>query len=423
MPRHIVGGEIRSVPAVVVALYFRSKHAFPWQADCAAALPVGDIMATTVPPEPQTALGLGPYVGNCVWSLLESPGRIRSANTAFAALLGISDDELADRLRHGLQWQALVGEGGAAGYGERVHEIIERGAHSPVEVELTLDHGRRIVILVTSVRVNPESDEVMSTCLDITSLANAREDWARATATKSRFLAAVSHELRTPLNTISGQTALLAEGVYGELTEKQRDVVARILRGERQLKQAVDSVLTFSRLELGEITYRMESVPLGPVVRDAVEATASQAQAKSLTVDEGDFRVDDVVLADRQKLSQIVVGLLSNAIKFTDREGRICIDVARRAEVPEFVFLRVSDTGVGIPMERIPELFEPFAQESSGTTRTAEGLGLGLTIVRDLARAMGGEVRVRSKPGQGSVFTVALRAAHPDAHSASGRGR
>ena len=380
-------------------------------------------MATTIPREPQTALGLGPYVGNCVWSLLESPGRIRSANPAFANLLGMSEDELAVRLSEGLRWQTLVGEGGAAAYGDRVHEIIERGAHSPVEIELAIGDGRRLVILVTSARLERDSDDVMSTCLDVTPLANAREDSARATATKSRFLAAVSHELRTPLNTISGQTELLAEGVYGALSEKQRDAIARILRGERQLRQAVDSVLTFSRLELGEMSYRIESVPLDAVVRGAVDATSSQAAAKSLTVSIGEFRDDDVVRADRDKLTHSVVGLLSNAIKFTERGGRICVDVARRAEVPGFVFLRVSDTGVGIPIERIPELFEPFAQESSGTTRTAEGLGLGLTIVRDLARAMGGEIRARSKPGEGSVFTVALRLADGDDQSFSGRGR
>ena len=326
-------------------------------------------------------------------------------------------------MSEGRQWHELVGESGAAAYGDRVREIIEHGAHSPAEVELMIGGGRRVVVLVTSARVEMESDEVMSTCLDITTLTDARENSARATATKSRFLAAVSHELRTPLNTIAGQTALLAEGVYGDLTEKQRDAVARILRGERQLQQAVDSVLTFSRLELGEITYRLESVPLGAVVREAVDATSSQAAAKSLTVDIGDFRDDDVVRADRDKLTQIIVGLLSNAIKFTEREGRICVDVARRAEVPEFVFLRVSDTGAGIPIERIPQVFEPFAQESVGTTRTAEGLGLGLTIVRDLVRAMGGEVRVRSKPGEGSVFTVALRLANADAQSAAGLGR
>lgn len=368
-------------------------------------------MTSTEPREAQTTTGLGPYVGSCVWSLRQAPGRIRSANAAFANLLGVSETELATQLNDGLRWQTLVGEHGAAAHGDRIHEIADHGAHSPAEIAITGKDGRRTVLLVTSARVDPESDEVVSTCLDVTPLANAREDSVRATATKTRFLAAVSHELRTPLNIISGQTTLLTEGVYGELSEKQRDALTRITRAERQLRQAVDSVLTFSRLELGEMSYQLEAVPLGAVVRQAVDATASQAAAKSLTVDVGDFRDDDVVRADRDKLSQIVVALLSNAIKFTNSGGRICVDVARRAEVADFLFLRVSDTGVGIPSDVIPHLFEPFAQESSGNARIYDGLGLGLTIVRDLARAMGGEVRVRSKPGEGSVFTVALRLA------------
>lgn len=379
-------------------------------------------MTSTEPRETQAAPGLGPYVGSCVWSLHETPGRIRTANPAFATLLGMSDDELATRLKSGLHWQTLVGNAGAAAHGDRMHQIADHGAHAPAEIAVVNKDGKRTVLLMTSARVDPESDEVISTCLDITALANAHENSVRAEATKTRFLAAVSHELRTPLNIISGQTTLLTEGVYGELTEKAKDALTRITRAERQLRQAVDSVLTFSRLELGEMSYNIEAVPLGAVVRQAVDATSSQASAKSLTIDVGDFRDEDVVRVDRDKLTQIVVALLSNAIKFTNSGGRICVDVARRAEVSDFLFLRVSDTGVGIPSDLIPHLFEPFLQESSGTARAYDGLGLGLTIVRDLARGMGGEIRVRSKPGEGSVFTVTLPLAADD-QSTSGRGR
>lgn len=368
-----------------------------------------------------TLPNLGPHVGVCLWSLTASPGRIRAANGAFASLIGYSERELAACIGDGLRWQTLIAAEGLAAHGDRVREIVDHDAAAPAEVIVTARDARQLVLLVTAARADGASDDVISTCVDITAFAAAREESARANAAKSRFLAAVSHELRTPLNTISGQATLLAEGVHGAVSEKQADALARITRSERRLREVVDSVLAFSRLELGDVAYDIEAVRIEPVVREAVASLASQASARWLAIDVGQFGEHDVVMADRAKLAQIVAALVSNAIKFTDRGGRIVIDVARRSEVPEFVFLRVTDTGVGIPVARFDEIFAPFSQESSGHARTAEGLGLGLTICRDLARAMGGEVRVRSREGEGSVFTVALRAAEEQPENGTAR--
>ena len=108
-------------------------------------------------------------------------------------------------------------------------------------------------------------------------------------------------------------------------------------------------------------------------------------------------------------MQRIVTALLSNAIKFSNRGGEVVVDVATRPETPEFVFLRVADNGMGVPRDQVDRIFEPFSQGSEGTRRTAEGLGLGLSMCRDLARGMGGDVRVRSPETGGAVFTIAVR--------------
>ena len=248
--------------------------------------------------------------------------------------------------------------------------------------------------------------------------ARAQADAARleaelANRVKSDFLTAMSHELRTPLNAIGGYVQLLELGIHGPVTEAQRSALARIERSEKHLLSLINDILNFAKLEAGRVVYRVSDLSLADAVAAVMPIVQTQLGAKGLACNVR-MRSDAIVRADREKVEQILVNLLSNAIKFTDRGGEISVDAPMRARgetPPGVVFLRVADTGIGVPDEKQSMIFEPFVQVARNPTRTTEGTGLGLAISRDLARGMGGDLRVRSTEGKGAVFTLTLPAA------------
>jgi signal transduction histidine kinase len=228
-----------------------------------------------------------------------------------------------------------------------------------------------------------------------------------ASRAKSDFLAVMSHELRTPLNAIAGFTQLLEMGVHGPLTDAQRDVMHRITRNQRHLLGLINDILNLARVEAGQVEYRLADASLAELVAGIGPMIEPQLAAKELAYA---VRIapDCAVRADREKVQQILVNLLANAMKFTPARGRITVDVATRDDPPEAVCLRVRDTGIGIPQEKLGVIFYPFVQVDASRTRTTEGIGLGLAISRDLARGMGGELSVESELGVGSTFTLRL---------------
>ena len=246
--------------------------------------------------------------------------------------------------------------------------------------------------------------------LDARQLAEAEA----ANRAKSDFLAAMSHELRTPLNAIAGYVDVLSLGIRGPLTHEQASDLERIRRSQRHLLGIVNDLINFSRIEAGRIAYDIDRVQLGALL-DALRASLEpQAATKGIEVDwPGSADLEGmVVLADEPKVEQVLVNLLGNAVKFTRRGGRITVRCARD-EGGRFVLVEVGDTGIGIPAERLERIFEPFVQVGRSLSSPLEGSGLGLAISRDLARAMGGSLEVRSEMGVGSTFTLALPAAPP----------
>jgi signal transduction histidine kinase len=237
----------------------------------------------------------------------------------------------------------------------------------------------------------------------------ARTEAEAANRSKSEFLATMSHELRTPLNAIQGHAQLLEMGLHGPVTPAQSEALARIGRAQQHLLGLINDVLDYAKLEAGRVEYVVREVSLRAALHDAGEMLAPQMAAAGLTF--ASRPPDDACLvwADREKLAQVLLNLLSNAAKFTDAGGTVTLETSTSAATPALIRVHVRDTGIGIPPDHRERVFEPFVQVSRGRTRTRDGTGLGLAISRDLARGMNGDLTVESALGAGSTFTLTLR--------------
>ncbi len=281
----------------------------------------------------------------------------------------------------------------------------------------TIDHRVDGAVLVfadidASKRYGERADEVSEArrqLLDVAEAGRTMAEEARkiaeiANKTKSNFLANMSHDLRTPLNAISGYTELLEQGLRGPVTEAQLVDFGRIKRSARYLLVLINDILNFAKLEAGHLDIHLSDVPVGALAAELHELITPQLRAQALQFERGDSEA--VVRADPEKVRQILLNLLSNALKFTAPEGRIGIDYATTDDV---VRIEVWDTGIGIAPAYIERIFEPFVQiDRKLTSQATDGVGLGLAISCELARAMKGDLTVHSSLGHGSRFTLTL---------------
>jgi signal transduction histidine kinase/DNA-binding response OmpR family regulator len=231
----------------------------------------------------------------------------------------------------------------------------------------------------------------------------ARDAAESASRAKDEFLATVSHELRTPLNAILGWTVVARRMAAGTEVDRALSTIERNAQAQTRI---IDDVVDVSRMASGKLRVEMEPTDVRLAVEGAVQALRPAAEAKGVALEVSVDKDIDGILADAERLQQIVWNLLSNAIKFTSRGGRVSLSTERR---PESLVITVRDDGQGISRDFLAHIFEPFRQQEGGTTRRHGGLGLGLAIVQRLVHAHGGKIRAESEgEGRGATFTVEL---------------
>ncbi len=265
------------------------------------------------------------------------------------------------------------------------------------DADLASDLASRAAVAIDNARLFKQAED-------------ARAAAEAANTAKSEFLEMMSHELRTPLNAISGYAQLLETGVRGEMTEKQLADVHSIQRSQAHLLSIINDMLNFARLEAGKVQFSYVEVALDPLLGGLEELIRPQLLERKLDYEYRSYDPRVTAELDGEKFQQVMLNLLSNAIKYTESGGRIGISWKIEGEN---VLVSVSDTGRGIPEDKLEPIFEPFVQVEQLRTRIMGGSGLGLAISRDIARAMGGDIGVESELGKGSTFTLKLPLRRP----------
>jgi signal transduction histidine kinase len=259
------------------------------------------------------------------------------------------------------------------------------------EIALAVDLAARCALALDNARLYREADALRLVA-------------ETANRLKGQFLGSVSHELRTPLNAIGGFAELLDIGIHGPVTEQQRTALARIKANQQHLLILITEILDFVRVESGRMEYRNSAVSLTHALADVAGMLSGAITGKGLTLDGPRGEANAVAWADPNRVRQILVNLVMNAVKYVPA-GTITLTCAVASDT---VVAHVADTGPGIPAETLDSIFEPFIQLTAGLTDRRGGVGLGLAISRDLARGMNGDLTVESTLGAGSRFTLTL---------------
>lgn len=239
-------------------------------------------------------------------------------------------------------------------------------------------------------------------------LQQALERLSELSQVKANFVSNISHELRTPLTHIKGYLELMITESLGALTEEQRHALEVSQRSASKLEEIINDLIMFSLASKGELSLRFEAVDIGRLGALAVKTASEKAAGRDVTVHAVIQENLPPVQADPQKIAWVVAQLLDNGIKFTPSGGRVVLNI--KIESKNLVMISVSDTGIGIPAEKIKEIFEPFHQLDETSTRRYGGSGLGLSLVRQIVEAHGSMIDAQSSEGRGTTFCFPLLA-------------
>ncbi len=345
-------------------------------------------------------------------ALLNAEGVIVRANRAYQELTGLTLEQLLKYTAHDLQLPAPESD--------RLRDILlhpESPGVNSVYVEFTMRGANGNQIEVAS-RIFPfilnGSEHILVTTLDVSTYKKAEELLRQANAEmehamrmKDDFLANMSHELRTPLTGILGMTESMLLQVGGPLTERQKKYLGNIDTSGRHLLALINDILDLSKIEAGKVELELENLFVGDICQASLAFIKEPAMKKRVNIDYHCEPASIFMVADARRLKQILVNLLGNAVKFTNPDGRVSLNVQANLQQACIRF-DVIDTGIGMSAQDITRLFTPFTQVDSSLTRRHEGTGLGLALVKKLTELHGGKIFVKSEPGKGSCFTVTI---------------
>lgn len=338
--------------------------------------------------------------------IIDQDGRVFEANPRYAEMLGYSQEEMGSL--HMWDWDIHYTR-------EQLLEML-RLADSKGILHETRQRRKDGTLIDVEINANAamvgERKLSFYVCRDITTRKKAEEELLNAKIaaeaadrTKSEFLATMSHELRTPLNSIIGFSDILLTENHGRLNERQATYLDYILQGGKHLLDLINDILDLSKVEAGKMELEYEQFSVREVIDEIRTIMSPLAMKKSIGLD---ISIDPrlgTISADKTKFKQVLYNLTSNAVKFTPENGSVAIDACIFGDS---VQLAVKDTGIGIAQSDMDKLFQPFRQLNPYLTREYEGTGLGLALVKKFVEMHGGRIRVESRIGEGSIFTVVI---------------
>jgi signal transduction histidine kinase len=331
----------------------------------------------------------------------DADGVIKEVNDAFCQLVNCSRQDITGMQIH--EAMLLFSPASAAAAAKLV-ESFRSGERAETFVASRTLGSEEVILKVKPLFSGAQYAGALLSTTVVTDLVLARRAAERANQAKSSFLANMSHELRTPLTVINGFSELLLEGASGDLTADQAKYVQQIEKSGRHVLEMINNILDLARLEAGQLSVDPHPVDVALICREAVELLSEKFRRKGLALHADIPAVPVIIVADKLRIKQVALNLLSNAAKYT-LQGSAGLQLC---EEPSTVAIVVSDTGIGIAPENLPRLFKPFEQVHDQLEAFELGSGLGLAVSHEIVEAHGGHVRVDSEPGRGSTFRVVL---------------